>query len=86
MSDRNELFRLLNRHLSSLDQPSFYNSFMSEDEECPFCTEVFSDMQKSVTFYREETIRIEVPDDVHIRLHQVIRRQWFGSAGEDDKL
>lgn len=84
MFDRSELFRLMNAHLTDLDQPSFYNAFLSDDEECPFCAEVFIDMKKSVTFYREEVIRTEVPTDVHFRLHQVIRRQWFGTAEEDE--
>ena len=80
---RHMLFDLINSHFNELDSPSFYDAFMSDDEECPFCREVFNDMEKGVTLYREEFIQVQVPSEVHIRLHKVIKSRWFGMLGDE---
>jgi hypothetical protein len=74
--NRKELFHILNDHRNELENPSFYNAFLSEEEECPFCCEVNVAIERSVTLYREETIHTEVPTDVGRRLRTVIKQQW----------
>lgn len=84
MQRRHDLFHLISLHLNELDEPSFYEMFLSNDEDCPYCDEVYTGMQKGVTLYREETIQMEVPSEVHFRLHKVIRRQWVQMFDENE--
>jgi hypothetical protein len=69
--------------MEQLKDPSFCESFLGDREDCPFCEEVFSGMSRGITLYREEIVQSEVPSEVHIRLHTVIRRQWVRKFEEN---
>jgi len=77
MFSRRDLFHLLNQYMDQLDEPDFYESFLTDEEECPFCEEVLTDMRKGITIYREEVVQWEVPAEVHTRLHRTIRSMWI---------
>ncbi len=83
---RDKLFEILNRHMMELDNPSFCDSFFTDEEECPFGGEIFHQMEKGVTLYREEFIQVQVPSEVHIRLHQVIRSRWIQDRGTENDM
>jgi hypothetical protein len=53
-----------------------HRSFLTSEEACPYGDAAFTHIEKCVTIYREEVIQQGVPNEVHMRLHQVIRRQW----------
>jgi hypothetical protein len=53
-----------------------HQRFFTTEETCPYGDAAFTSIEKCVTIYREEVIHQEIPNEVHMRLHQVIRRQW----------
>ena len=53
--------------------------FFTTEETCPYGDAAFTSIEKSVTIYREEVIHQEIPNEVHMRLHRVIRKQWSAS-------
>lgn len=83
MYNRREILSILLQHFNELEDPSFYEAFLTPDEECPFCDEAFNGIERGITLYREESIRIDVPDDVRFRLRRTIRKQWFKSSGQN---
>jgi len=76
MTDLNDIFYLLSMLSDGADESNCPENLFSSDEECPYGNTAFSYIQKSITIYREEVLHQEIPDDVHNRLHQVIRRRW----------
>jgi hypothetical protein len=53
-----------------------HQCFFTSEETCPYGDAAFTSIEKSVTIYKEEVIQQGVPNEVHMRLHRVIRKQW----------
>ncbi len=70
-----DLFSLL-QYISRMGEPAIYEEFFNQEEECPYGTEAYSTIQRGITIYREEIIQQEIPYDVHVRLHRIIRKRW----------
>jgi len=51
--------------------------YLTEDEECPLGNAVYCSIEKYITFYREETTRQQIPQEVSVRLRNFIRKQCF---------
>ena len=42
---------------------------------CKQCRVVFDTTKKTITLYRDQT-EMEIPDEIRLRLHQVLRKNW----------
>jgi predicted anti-sigma-YlaC factor YlaD len=46
---------------------------------CEQCRVVFDTTKKTITLYRDQA-EMEIPDEIRLRLHQVLRENWEKSS------
>lgn len=83
MNEFNDLLKIV-RYLDSMEDPS-YEKIFSGEEDCPYGEAAFGTIKKGITIYREEVIQQQMPDEVHYRLHRVIRKRWISYFEQNRK-
>ncbi|MFP4498982.1 MAG: hypothetical protein ACLFQV_12295, partial [Vulcanimicrobiota bacterium] len=76
MEENKDIFQIISNKWDIWDDCTGFEVYFNHEENCPYGDAVSSTISQGISLYREETVKMPMPDDVRVRLRKVIRQKW----------